>query len=146
MTAFDDDAAIAIVQARHEALLRRAGEIAPTHLLLGILNTLRPAAAASLFMPGALDLLRTRLAGGRHPAPPLAQEVGYAMQSARILDEARALAEPAPATPLHLLLAMHACGDSAPELQSLRDELRRAGLGRGLLERHLALPGGPGPG
>lgn len=104
---FHDDAAIAVVQARHEALAAGLPAVTPAHLALGVLHTLPAAVQESLVPdPAGFTRLCRALGGGADPAPPIAAEVGYQDATREVILAARALAGPDPILPAHLLAAL----------------------------------------
>ena len=130
MDTFDEDAAIAIVQARHEALLRRAPEILPSHLILGVINTL-PAGLRTRWAgdEARLEQLRLDLGGPRSPAPPIPQDIGYGPLATLVLETAITLAAGQPVSPRQVLLAIHAAPVGEADIAPAREALARAGLG-----------------
>lgn len=132
---FHDDAAIAIVQARHEALAAGLPEVTPAHLALGVLHTLPAAAQEALCpAPGSFTTL-CRALGAADPAPPIAAEVGYQEATREVITEARSLAGAEPILPAHLLAALLA----RPELPSAR-ALAAAGINPARLGQRAAPP------
>lgn len=147
---FTDDAKIAIVQARNEALFRHAPAVAPSHLALGVIQTQTRRQLNLLFPdPGNFDLLCRALGGGPEPAPVIPRDIGYLDSARDALDGATRLAaaaSPAGDThPLHILLGLLHPWDWAANRPVDPDEaalsLAATGLGesrlRALLPRFL---------
>jgi hypothetical protein len=108
---FTDDAKVAIVQARNEALFRDAPAVAPAHLALGVIHTQSRKQLNLLFPdPGNFDLLCRALGGDHDPAPVIPRDIGYLDSSRDALDGATRLAAAAGADgdthPLHILLGL----------------------------------------
>src|SRR5574338_251730 len=108
---FTDDAKIAIVQARHEALYRDAPAVAPAHLALGVIHTQTQKQLDLLFPdPGNFELLCRALGGGHDPAPVIPRDIGYLESARDALDGATRLAAGASAAgdthPIHILLGL----------------------------------------
>lgn len=109
---FTDDARVAILQARHEALVLGAREILPRHLALGVLRLMSPVEAAELLPePGSREALYLRLGGRPEPAPVIARDIVYSDGAREALAGARhsAGAGTGAITPLHVL-----CGILSP--------------------------------
>ncbi|HWA56983.1 MAG TPA: hypothetical protein VG692_07005 [Gemmatimonadales bacterium] len=108
---FTDDAKLAILQARHEALHQRAGAVAPAHLALGVIHTQNRARRDLLFPdPGNFEILCRALGGSHDPAPVIPEEIGYLDSARDALDgatrEAARLSESGATHPLHILLGL----------------------------------------
>ncbi len=108
---FTDDAKVAILQARNEALHAGAPAVAPTHLALGVIHTQTRRQLDLLFPdPGNFDLLRRALGGQPGPAPLVPDDIGYLDSARDALDGATREAARESATgetyPLHILLGL----------------------------------------
>ncbi len=115
---FTDDAKIAILQARNEALHLRADAVAPAHLALGVIHTQSAARLALLFPdPGNLEMLCRALGGSREPAPLIPEDITYLDAARDALDGATieaARLDPAGDThPIHILLGLFHPWDQA---------------------------------
>jgi hypothetical protein len=108
---FTDDAKVAILQARHEALHTRARMVGPPHLALGVMHT-QPQWRLDLLFPdrGNFETLCRTLGGSNAPAPVIPEDIGYLEAAVAVLNGAAKIAAEAaggPATlPLHILMGM----------------------------------------
>lgn len=139
---FTDDAKIAIVQARNEALRQEASAVAPSHLALGVIHTQTQRQLDLLFPdPGNFALLCRALGGSHDPAPVIPRDIGYLVAARDALDGATRLAAAASPDgethPIHILLGvMHPWDWEAgqatdPDAAAL--SLAATGLGEGRL-------------
>lgn len=108
---FSDAAAVAILQARHEALAAGGTVVTPAHLALGVLWT-APAPLLDALCPSPELFHRLVVAlGGREAAAPLVpREVSYAPAAGAALEEAgRCLTPGTPRgaiEPIHILIGI----------------------------------------
>ncbi len=146
---FHDDTRLAILQARHEALYRRAEELTPAHLALGVLHTMGAAEARqALPVPGAFESLCLALGGRSEPAPVIASEVLYSDAARDAIAGAMVAAAGGAGAgiilPLHLLAGIlsprPAAGTGATVPGPVAAVLERAGLGASSLQTLLMLP------
>lgn len=108
---FTDDAKVAIVQSRNEALFCHADAVGPQHLALGVIHSQSQAKLDILFPDrGNFEILCRALGGSPGPAPVIPENITYEIASYEVLDGATRLAAESPAGPdthpLHILLGI----------------------------------------
>jgi hypothetical protein len=108
---FTEDAKVAIVQSRSEALFSHADAVGPQHLGLGVIHRLNESRLDLLFPDrGNFAILCRALGGTAKPAPVIPEHIGYQIASYEALDGATRLAAESPAGPdthpLHILLGI----------------------------------------
>jgi hypothetical protein len=139
---FTDDAKLAILQARHEALFAGSPAVGPQHLALGVIHTQSREMLQVLFPdPGNREILCRALGGSGTPAPVIPEDIGYQVSARDALEGASKIAAESaggPDThPLHILLGILRPWNPAADQAGSPDETALALAATGLSDSRL---------